>query len=62
MVAGTLSMPEAGNKPVVPARNEAVRKANGKARFHQLESLSPGRPLSYRARTVWPCGIPAGIP
>nr|WP_172960882.1 DUF927 domain-containing protein [Phytobacter sp. SCO41] len=40
LVAGTLSMPEAGNKPVVPARNEAVRKANGKARFHQLEKTS----------------------
>ena len=36
MVAGTLSLTEVSQQPVRPARNEAARQANGRARFHQL--------------------------
>lgn len=40
MVAGTLSLAEVSQQPVKPARNEAARQANGRARFHQLMKKS----------------------
>ncbi|WOZ76602.1 DUF927 domain-containing protein [Kosakonia sacchari] len=40
MVAGTLSLAEVSQQPVKPARKEAARQANGRARFHQLMKKS----------------------
>ena len=40
MVAETLSLAEVSQQPVKPARNEAARQANGRARFHQLMKKS----------------------
>jgi len=40
MVAGTLTLAEVSQQPVKPARNEAARQANGRARFHKLMKKS----------------------
>lgn len=40
IVAGTLSLAEVSQPPVMPARNEAARQGSGRARFHQLMKKS----------------------